>query len=65
MVTFHENGGFSPNHVCAAISRRAVTNVGTKDGTALNHFPVLNTLENNFGFHALGKSDVTATPFSL
>ena len=49
MVTFDENGGFFPNHAYAAIAGRAVTNVGTRDGTPLNHFPVLNTLQNNFG----------------
>ena len=65
MVTFDENAGASPNKVYTAIAGRAVTNVGTTDNTALNHFSLLKTLENNFALGNLGKSDVTATPFSL
>jgi hypothetical protein len=65
MVTFDENAWAIPNQVYTAIAGRAVRNVGTTDSTALNHFSVLKTLENNFGLGNLGKSDVTATPFSL
>ena len=65
MVTFDEDSGTVPNHIYTAIAGRAVTNVGTTDSTALNHFSLLKTLENNFGLGNLGKSDVSATPFSL
>lgn len=49
------------NHVYETIARRAVTNVETRDGTALNYFPVLKTLENNLGLRGFGKSNVTGT----
>lgn len=65
IVLFDEDSGTTINHVYAAIAGRAVTNVGTTDNTALNHYSLLKTLETNFGLGNLGKNDVTATAFSL
>ncbi|KIM39457.1 hypothetical protein M413DRAFT_446962 [Hebeloma cylindrosporum] len=65
MVTFDENAGASPNKVYTAIAGKKVTTAGVTDSTALNHFSLLKTLENNFGLGNLGKSDVTATPFTF
>jgi len=65
LVLFDENDNSTPNQVYAAIAGRAVTNVGTTDNTALNHFSLLKTLETNFALGNLGKSDVTATAFTL
>lgn len=65
LVIFDENSGTIPNQVYAAIAGKAVTNPGTTDNTALDHYSVLKTLETNFGLGNLGKNDVTATAFSL
>ena len=65
IVLFDEDSGTTINHIYAAIAGKAVTNVGTTDNTALNHYSVLKTLEMNFGLGNLGLNDVTATPFSL
>ena len=65
MLFDEDAGGTTSDHIYAAIAGRAVTNVGTTDNTALNHYSLLKTLENNFGLGNLGKNDVTATPFAL
>jgi hypothetical protein len=65
-VLFDEDSGdTTTNHIYAAIAGKAVTNIGTTDSTALNHYSLLKTLETNFNLGNLGKNDVTATAFSL
>jgi acid phosphatase len=65
LVLFDEDATAPSNQVYAAIAGKAVTNIGTTDATALNHFSLLATLETNFGLGNLGKSDATAKSFSL
>ena len=66
LVTFDETkaqGGV--NQVFTAIAGKAVTNPGTTDSTALDHYSLLKTLETNFGLGDLGKNDVSASAFNL
>jgi hypothetical protein len=59
LVTFDEDESDAPsNQVYTAIAGRAVTNAGTTDNTALNHYSVLKTLETNFGLGNLGENGV-------
>ena len=66
LVTFDETESyFGANRVYTAIAGKAITNPGTIDRTALNHYSLLKTLETNFGLGNLGKNDVFATAFRL